>query len=383
MKTYKEWIIRYHGDLQQSLSGTDTMIDIISEQYAIIKASQGEIPYLQSLMEIECLEASRPITQLIPSIDLGQVRMVEKTKQGVSGKGVTVGWISHRANINHNNYNTYDGKTRILCLHDGEKQYTKEQLQGRERGFNRHECLEPLSAMDVCIGNQGIAQESDIIVVNWQASKFSTADAIRAVRFMMSKVNSKEIPLVIYLPFDLTDNPGQATNLAQEIICEMTLWGKVALVSSLASGSQTLGSNLKLVKGPILSSCAHLTVGALALLMEWGVVRGNDPLLYGQKLRTYYLRSMAPLLKQEQAYTRMCSLDDLDELLRRLIPMPEVESFRTLDLANEFAPKDEKIDAFIVYNNLMNELIIPPPSKTNFYPLVFPYLGVRPASKSQ
>ena len=29
--------------------------------------------------------------------------------------------------------------------------------------------------------------------------------------------------------------------------------------------------------------------GACALLMEWGIVRGNDPYLYGQKLKIYLI----------------------------------------------------------------------------------------------
>ena len=35
--------------------------------------------------------------------------------------------------------------------------------------------------------------------------------------------------------------------------------------------------------------------GAAALLMEWGIVNGNDPYLYGEKVKAYLRRGARPL----------------------------------------------------------------------------------------
>ena len=35
------------------------------------------------------------------------------------------------------------------------------------------------------------------------------------------------------------------------------------------------------------SFATPIVSGSAALLMEWGIVRGNDPYLYGQKLKAY------------------------------------------------------------------------------------------------
>ena len=37
------------------------------------------------------------------------------------------------------------------------------------------------------------------------------------------------------------------------------------------------------------SFATPFVTGACALLMEWGIVRGNDPYLYGQKLKSYLI----------------------------------------------------------------------------------------------
>ena len=49
--------------------------------------------------------------------------------------------------------------------------------------------------------------------------------------------------------------------------------------------------------GPVTgtSFATPFVSGAAALLMEWGIVRGNDPYLYGEKLKAYLRRGAKPL----------------------------------------------------------------------------------------
>lgn len=49
------------------------------------------------------------------------------------------------------------------------------------------------------------------------------------------------------------------------------------------------------------SFAAPFVTGAAALLMEWGIVRGNDPFLYGEKVKAY-LRRGAKALRGEREY---------------------------------------------------------------------------------
>lgn len=43
------------------------------------------------------------------------------------------------------------------------------------------------------------------------------------------------------------------------------------------------------------SFAAPFATGGAALLMEWGIVRGNDPYLYGEKVKAYFRRGARPL----------------------------------------------------------------------------------------
>ena len=53
------------------------------------------------------------------------------------------------------------------------------------------------------------------------------------------------------------------------------------------------GGGYGLVTGT--SFAAPFVTGSAALLMEWGIVRGNDPYLYGEKMKAYLQKGAVPL----------------------------------------------------------------------------------------
>ena len=59
--------------------------------------------------------------------------------------------------------------------------------------------------------------------------------------------------------------------------------------------------------------------GAAALMMEWGIVRGNDPYLYGEKVKAYLRRGARPLPgfteypNPQVGYGALCLRDSLPE----------------------------------------------------------------------
>ena len=43
------------------------------------------------------------------------------------------------------------------------------------------------------------------------------------------------------------------------------------------------------------SFATPFVTGGAALLMEWGIIQGNDPYLYGEKIKAYLQRGAVPL----------------------------------------------------------------------------------------
>lgn len=67
------------------------------------------------------------------------------------------------------------------------------------------------------------------------------------------------------------------------------------------------------------SFATPIVSGAAALLMEWGIVRGNDPFLYGEKVKAYLRKGARPLRGEMEypnervGYGRLCVADSLPQ----------------------------------------------------------------------
>lgn len=67
------------------------------------------------------------------------------------------------------------------------------------------------------------------------------------------------------------------------------------------------------------SFATPIVTGSAALLLEWGIVRGNDPFLYGEKLKAYLRKGARPLLDTplypniRTGYGALCVRDSLPE----------------------------------------------------------------------
>lgn len=48
------------------------------------------------------------------------------------------------------------------------------------------------------------------------------------------------------------------------------------------------------------SFAAPMVTGSMALLMEWGLIKGNDPYVYGEKLKTYLRKGAKPIRGEER-----------------------------------------------------------------------------------
>lgn len=65
------------------------------------------------------------------------------------------------------------------------------------------------------------------------------------------------------------------------------------------------------------SFATPFVTGASALLMQWGIIQGNDPYLYGEKVKAYLIRGARPLLADREypnpmlGYGTLCVRDSL------------------------------------------------------------------------
>lgn len=66
------------------------------------------------------------------------------------------------------------------------------------------------------------------------------------------------------------------------------------------------------------SMAAPFVTGSAALLLEWGIIRGNNPYLYGENLKAHLIRGAKPLLNEKlpserQGWGALCITESLSE----------------------------------------------------------------------
>ena len=67
--------------------------------------------------------------------------------------------------------------------------------------------------------------------------------------------------------------------------------------------------------------------GAAALLMEWGIVRGNDPFLYGEKVKAYLRRGARRMTEGEYPNEKVGYGEDVKGV--RLNKVSKIKCFRS------------------------------------------------------
>lgn len=66
------------------------------------------------------------------------------------------------------------------------------------------------------------------------------------------------------------------------------------------TGINTIGPGNTFVQVSGTSFATPFVTGSAALMMEWGIVRGNDSFLYGEKVKAYLRRGARPIRGEQQ-----------------------------------------------------------------------------------
>jgi len=249
-----EWevIVKYNGDLRVVADGLGIRAEDLGDSFAILTISSSRIAELHQYKEIEFIELPKSLSlslrQAMSDACITPVHTQRAGGYGLRGNGVLIGIIDSGIDYTHPDFRDQDGNSRILYLWDqlGSQNSPKGFYNGTE--YNNSQLNEALqnpqsstipsldfighgtSVSGVAAGNgrssggieQGVAPEASLIVVRLgergRESFARTTEIMRALKYIMDRAMSLNMPVAINLSFGTNDGSHAGDSLFETYI---------------------------------------------------------------------------------------------------------------------------------------------------------------------
>jgi len=277
-----EWevIVKYNGDIGLVADELGVRAEILGDSFAILTMLSERIPELHQYKEIEFIELPKSLSLSLRQ-GMSDACITPVHIQGISGatggyglrgNGVLIGIIDSGIDFTHPDFRDPDGNSRILYLWDqlggtgGIQDPPKGFYNGTE--YNNHQLNEALqnprgstipsldfighgtSVSGVAAGNgrssggveQGVAPEASLIVVRLgekgRESFARTTEIMRALKYIMDRAMSLNMPVAINLSFGTNDGSHAGDSLFETYINAVAQrWRSVIVVATGNEGS--------------------------------------------------------------------------------------------------------------------------------------------------
>ena len=262
----EEWevIVKYNGDLGVVTAALGITAEILGDSFAILTIPEGRISELHQFNEIEFIELPKSLSlsmrQAMSDACITPVHNERAGGYGLRGAGVIIGIIDSGIDCTHPDFRDSNGDSRVIYLWDqlGYGNPPEGFQSGRE--YNNSQLNENLQNFDpighgtavsgVAAGNgrasggveQGVAPDASLIVVRLgergRESFARTTEIMRALKYIMDKAMSLNMPVAINLSFGTNNGSHAGDSLFETYINAVAQrWQSVIVVATGNEGS--------------------------------------------------------------------------------------------------------------------------------------------------
>ncbi len=258
----KSWevIIKYSGETIEKIvnKAENENVSVIKlfNEYAIVRATKQAIEDLAGNLHVEYVEGPK---SLFFERETGQlvscILPMKSEPLNLNGKGIIIGILDSGIDYRNSDFRNLDGSTRILCLWDQtiEGNPPKGYKAGTE--YNREEINQALNVASnqgvnpivpsvdvtghgtevasIAVGNQGVASESDIIVVKLGTPELNgfpkTTELMQGLDYLLKKAMLYQQPLSVNISFGNTYGSHDGSSLLERFIDDVSNYWKTCI----------------------------------------------------------------------------------------------------------------------------------------------------------
>ena len=278
MSAIIEVIVKYNSNID-FLEKLGIIVEILNENYAILTLKTSQVPSLYNFREIEYIEFPKDFTFSLKkgtaASNISKFRAL-----GYRGNGVIIGVIDSGIDYLHPDFISKDGKSRILFIWDqtirgnvpeGFKdgsEYNNQQINEALKVENSYDIISEVDLLGhgtavcgIAAGGgvlnkhlEGVAPDASLIVVKVgkNTNVATTTDIMRAIKYIMTKAEELNMPVVVNLSFGANDGSHDGLSILETYIDAMSKrWKSVFVVASGNEGAASHHYEGKLKKNEI------------------------------------------------------------------------------------------------------------------------------------
>ncbi|MGL6197990.1 MAG: S8 family serine peptidase [Lachnospiraceae bacterium] len=247
-------IVKYHGDIQTLSDSMGLVVEILSENYAIMDLSEEEQFILSMKPQIEYIEEQKLLSLLgTPAMTTPCITAVRENYD-LTGKGVLIAALDSGIDYLHSAFRKEDGTTRIISIWDQNVKgippagfdignvYSQEQINAAIDGTATD--LIPVedylghgtAVAGIAAGNdRGLAPEASLLIVRpaQSTSPYMTTDInlMRGIKYAIDMATARNMPLVINMSYGTNQGSHDGSSLFEQYINDMAArWRTVFVV---------------------------------------------------------------------------------------------------------------------------------------------------------
>lgn len=252
---FQELIVKFSGNLQPIFQQLGAQAEMIDCNYAIVTLPAHHVKRLYDFPEIEYFETSKTVTvsaTLRNEMHNTHISSIKDGKYGLSGKGVLVGIVDSGIDYTHPDFIEADGTSRILYYWDQSTdgnpperfihgtEYDNTTINSALQSEQPHTIVPArdwighgTAVAGIATGKKGVASEASILAVKiGHSGTAKTADILRAVKYMIDKAVSLQMPIAINISYGMNHGSHSGDSLFEQCINALCLQWKTVVVSA-------------------------------------------------------------------------------------------------------------------------------------------------------